>query len=60
MPDRYRKSPFERDPQLVRKDVLDGYVSREAAKELYAVTLNGEDLQVDIDATAKRRQTLAR
>ena len=33
--------------------------SREAAEELYAVILKGDDLQVDMEATAKRRQTLA-
>ncbi len=51
-------NPLERDPDLVRKDVCDGYVSREAAEEVYAVILKGDDLQVDMEATAKRRQTI--
>ena len=52
-------NPLERDPDLVRKDVLDGYVSREAAEKIYGVILKGEDLQVVSEATLQRRQSLA-
>jgi len=51
--------PLERDPGLVMKDVLDGYVSREAGEDLYGVIFKGDDLQVDTEATAKRREMLA-
>jgi N-methylhydantoinase B len=32
-------SPLERDPELVRQDVIDGYVSLQAAREEYGVVL---------------------
>jgi N-methylhydantoinase B len=54
--------PHERDVALVRRDVLDGWVSRERAAELYGVIFAGEELGegvVDEDATATRRAALA-
>ena len=54
--------PLERDPQKVRDDVLDEYVSREAAEREYGVVLSGEledySLEVDLKATAERRKAL--
>jgi N-methylhydantoinase B len=38
--------PFERDPELVRADVLEELVSREAAREQYGVVLR-DDLTID-------------
>lgn len=35
--------PRERDPAEVRRDVLDGYVSPEAARTVYGVSVEGED-----------------
>jgi N-methylhydantoinase B len=46
--------PFERDPERVRIDVLDGYVSRDAAKRDYGVVLD-DALQVDEMATRRLR-----
>ena len=43
-------SPQERDPELVRQDVLNGYVSLQAAQEEYGVVLN-ESLTIDWQAT---------
>ncbi|MBI2880804.1 MAG: hydantoinase B/oxoprolinase family protein [Candidatus Tectomicrobia bacterium] len=48
-------SPLERDPERVRGDVLNEYVSREAAERFYGVILN-DDLTVDWGATEKRRK----
>lgn len=48
----------ERDPALVREDVLDGYVSVEGAKRQYGVVLRA-DLTVDAEATTALRQTMA-
>jgi N-methylhydantoinase B len=53
-------SPLERDPEKVLHDVLEGYVSRAKAAELYGVVLadGPEDdgvLVVDAEATAARR-----
>ncbi len=46
--------PCERDPERVRIDVLDGYVSRDAAKRDYGVVLD-DALQVDEMATRRLR-----
>lgn len=46
--------PFERDPQAVREDVLEGRVSREAAERLYGVALDAE-ARVDAPRTAALR-----
>jgi N-methylhydantoinase B len=45
---------LERDPERVRVDVVDGYVSRAAAERDYGVVL-GEGLEVDADATERLR-----
>jgi N-methylhydantoinase B len=49
--------PLERDPQLVRQDVLDGYVTHEAAEREYGV-LFGAEGEVDQEATVRRRQQI--
>ena len=57
--------PLDRDPQCVLEDVLDEYVSAEAAEREYGVVLRGSaasgDLRLDREATealrtAKRRK----
>jgi len=54
--------PLERDPEAVRRDVLDRWVSNESAREQYGVVLTGSvedaDLAVDGKATAALRQRL--
>jgi N-methylhydantoinase B len=54
--------PLERDPVKVRDDVLDEYVSREAADREYGVVLTGEledySLEVNEEATRRRRDEL--
>ncbi|RBI62336.1 hydantoinase B/oxoprolinase family protein [halophilic archaeon] len=47
--------PYERDPEAVREDVLDGYVSREAARAEYGVALTDED-EIDRDETENLRR----
>jgi N-methylhydantoinase B len=47
--------PFLRDPERVREDVLDGYVSRTAAARDYGVILT-DDGRVDAAATAAARR----
>src|SRR5262249_11779673 len=51
--------PLERDPEAVRKDVYLEDISPKAAREIFKVVLvgNGEDLRVDVEATAELRQT---
>ncbi len=49
--------PHERDPEAVRHDVAEGYVSRERALEDYGVALSAA-LEVDETATAAARERL--
>jgi len=57
------ESALLRDPEAVREDVLDEYVSVEAARERYGVVLTGSvedfDLAVDVGATRALREGLA-
>ncbi len=50
---------WQRDPQAVKEDVLDEYVSLQAARDKYGVVLNGSledyDLSVDVAATQALR-----
>lgn len=48
--------PHERPPERVRDDVLDGYVSREAAREKYGVAVT-EDGEIDLETTDQLRHT---
>jgi N-methylhydantoinase B len=50
--------PRERDPELVRQDVLYGYVSPEKAKEAYGVVIDTETGKVDERATAAQRRNV--
>lgn len=47
--------PFERDPELVKRDVIYGYVSVEKAQEEYGVVLDPYTYEIDCEATAKLR-----
>jgi len=47
--------PRERDPRSILNDVLDGYLPRETAREVYGVELVGEPLRVDENETSKLR-----
>jgi N-methylhydantoinase B len=48
-------SPFERDSESVRRDVVRGYVSREAAQRDYGVVLSPDTLEIDAEATGRLR-----
>jgi N-methylhydantoinase B len=52
--------PFERDPELVESDVVEGYVSVERAKENYGVVIDPETTKVAPEETAKLRELLKR
>jgi N-methylhydantoinase B len=47
--------PTEREPDKVREDVYQGYVTLGAARDTYGVVLDAETLTVDAAATQKRR-----
>ena len=52
-------SPLERDPALVRRDVVRGYLTAEDAERDYGVVLRGAPVGVDVEATARRRAARA-
>ena len=52
--------PLERDPELVRRDVLNGIVSLTYARELYGVVLHSEKLELDPEATNRVRAEMRR
>lgn len=49
--------PLARDPAAVLHDVLEGWVSRERALEVYGVVLTESGEEVDVAATEARRKT---
>jgi N-methylhydantoinase B len=55
-------SPLDRDPEEVRADVMEGWVSREAAERDYGVIFNGElddeSLAVNGEKTKSKRREL--
>lgn len=50
--------PTERDPEMVRSDVLNGYVSAVAAESVYGVILTPYGERVDGERTAERRRAI--
>jgi N-methylhydantoinase B len=50
--------PHERDPRLVQEDVVEGWITRERARDVYRV-LVGEDLALDDSGTAALRSGTA-
>ena len=50
--------PWQRDPEAVRADVMEGYVSLAAAAEFYGVILDPATFAIDTAATAKKRTEL--
>ncbi len=51
-------NPLERDIEMVERDVLEGYVSIEKAKEDYGVIVDPKTLRVDVEATKRLRENL--
>ncbi len=52
-------NPFERDPEMVERDVQEGYVSLDKAKEDYGVVIDPKTLKVDWEATKRQREKLS-
>ena len=52
-------APYERDPELVRWDCRNGYVSKEMAEKVYGVVFKGDSLEVDEQRTLERRRQMA-
>jgi N-methylhydantoinase B len=49
-------NPLDRDPERVRKDVVRGYVSLDAARSDYGVVLDPADTSIDQEATTRLRR----
>lgn len=49
-------NPLERDVEAVRRDVIDGYVSVERARQDYGVVIDARTFEVDVTATQEIRQ----
>jgi N-methylhydantoinase B len=47
--------PFDRDPDMVLNDVIEGYVSIEKAKTEYGVAINEDTYSIDMDGTENLR-----
>ena len=47
--------PLERDAESVERDVINGYVSLEKAREDYSVVIDSMTLRVDLKATQQLR-----
>ena len=50
---------WERDIELVRRDVLDGYITREGAERDYGVVFAADGLEVDLATTRQLRAALS-
>ena len=48
-------NPLERDPEMVLRDVLEGYVSLESARADYGVAIDPGTLAIDMEETKKLR-----
>jgi len=51
-------NPLEREPERVERDVIEGYVSLEKAREDYGVIIDPKTLTLDEEETRKLRDTL--
>ncbi len=52
-------SPLDRPMEQVRDDVLDGFISAASARDDYGVVLSADGIDIDHDATATLRQSMA-
>lgn len=51
-------SPLARDPEMVLRDVINGYVSIGSAKEDYGVVIDEKSMKIAFDATEKLRKRM--
>jgi N-methylhydantoinase B len=50
--------PWQREPQQVLEDILDGYITRRTAERDYGVYLRANSLEVDLEATSTARSAM--
>ncbi|OGO31518.1 MAG: hypothetical protein A2Z29_10595 [Chloroflexi bacterium RBG_16_56_11] len=53
-------NPLERDPEKVRRDVINGYISEERARLDYGVVVDPQSFEIDKAATRRLRSSLLR
>jgi N-methylhydantoinase B len=53
-------NPLDREPERVERDVVEGYVTLEKAREDYGVIIDSKTLTVDEEETRKLRDALRR
>ena len=53
-------NPLDRDPEMVERDVIEGYVSIENARGDYGVVVRPETMKIDGETTRKLRDELRR
>ena len=51
--------PYQRDPERIREDVIQGFISETRAKEAYGVILDGETHEIDKISTLAIRKQMA-
>jgi N-methylhydantoinase B len=51
-------NPLDRDPDRVRNDIIEGYVSSKMAKNIYGVVFDAKDGSVDFNATQNQRRSI--
>jgi N-methylhydantoinase B/oxoprolinase/acetone carboxylase alpha subunit len=51
-------NPLERDPERVERDVIEGYISIDKAREEYGVAIHSNSLKVDEEETKRLREGL--
>jgi len=51
-------APFEREPEAVLSDVMNGYVSLAGAKDHYGVVIDPDTMTIDREATSKLRERM--
>lgn len=53
--------PLEREPELVRRDVMWRFVSKDTARNIYGVVFKDEEaFEIDYEATREMREELKR
>jgi N-methylhydantoinase B len=52
-------SPLEREPALVRQDVIEGWISQGRARDVYGVIVNRKG-EIDAASTVARREQMRR
>ena len=53
-------NPLERNPEMVRWDIIEGYISMRAAHDEYGVVLSTDTLQIDWEGTALLRKEMGK